>query len=41
MNPIPQVFTETPPKDDKLPDRVVRRNPKVYGGNYDPVVLEE
>jgi len=24
-----------------LADRVVRRNPKVYDGSYDPVVLEE
>jgi len=26
---IPQVPTETPPEEDKLVDRVARRNPKV------------
>ena len=41
MKLILQVPTETPPKDDKLADRVARRNPKVYEENYDPVVLEE
>ena len=41
MKRIPQVPTETPPKDDKLADRVARCNPKVYDGNYDPVVVEE
>jgi len=41
MKQIPQVPTETPPKDDKLADRVVRCNPKAYDENYDPVVLEE
>jgi len=41
MKQIPQVPTETPPKEDKLADRVTRRNPKVYDGNCDPVVLEE
>ena len=41
MKRIPQVPTETPPKEDKLADRVARRNPKVYNGSYDPVVLEE
>jgi len=41
MKRIPQVPAETPPKEDKLADRVVRRNPKVYDGSYDPVVLEE
>jgi len=35
------VLTKTLPKDDKLADRVARRSPKVYNGNYDPVVLEE
>jgi len=38
MKRIPQVPTETPPKDNKL---VARRNPKVYHRNYDPIVLEE
>ena len=41
MKRIPQVPTEAPPKEDKLADRVARRNPKVYDGSYDPVVLEE
>jgi len=41
MKQIPQVSTETPPKEDKLVDRVARRNPKVYDVTYDPVVLEE
>jgi len=41
MKWIPQVSTETPHKEDKLADRVARRNPKVYDGTYDPVVLEE
>lgn len=41
MKQISQVPTETPPKDDKLADRVARYNPKVYDRNYDPVVLEE
>jgi len=34
---IPPIPTE----DDKLADRVVRCNPKVYDGKYDPVELEE
>ena len=38
---IPEVPTETPTKDNKLVDRVARRNPKMYDGNYDPIVLEE
>jgi len=41
MKRIPQVLIETPPKDDKLAHMLARRNPKVYDGNYDPVVLEE
>jgi len=41
MKRIPQVPTETSPKEDKLADRVARQNPKVYDGSYDPVVLEE
>ena len=41
MKRIPQVPTETPPKEDKLADRVVRRNPKVYDGTYDPVIWGE
>ena len=41
MKRIPQVPAETPPKEDKLADRVARRNPKVYNGSYDPVILEE
>ena len=32
---------ETPPKDDKLADRVARHNPKVYDGKYDPMELKE
>jgi len=30
-----------PPKDGKVADRVAWYNPKVYGGKYDPVELEE
>jgi len=41
MKRISQVPTETPPKEDKLADRVVRCNPKVHNRTYDPVVLEE
>ena len=41
MKQIPLVPAETPLKDDKLVDRVAQCNPKVYDGNYDPVVLEE
>jgi len=41
MKRIPQVPTETPPPEDKLADMVARRNPKVYDGTYDLVVLEE
>ena len=41
MKRIPQVPVETPPKEDKLADKVARHNPKVYDGNYDPVILEE
>jgi len=41
MKGIPQVPTETPSKDDKLTDRITRRNLKVYDRNYDPVVLDE
>ena len=41
MKRIPQVPTETPPKENKLADRVAQRNPKVYDGSCDPVVLEE
>jgi len=41
LKQIPQVPTETSPKDDKLADRIEQCNPKVYDGNYDPVVLEE
>ena len=41
MKWIPQVPTETPPKDDKLADRVARYNPKVYDEKYDPVELKE
>jgi len=40
MKRIPHVPTETPPKDNKLADRVARRNLKVYDGNYDLVVLK-
>jgi len=38
---IPQVPTQTLPEDDKLAESVAQCNPKVYDGNYDPVVLEE
>jgi len=41
MKQIPQILAETPLKEDKLANRVARCNPKVYDGNYDPVVLEE
>jgi len=41
MKRIPQVPAETPPIEDKLANRVARRNPKMYDGSYDPVVLEE
>jgi len=41
MKWIPQVPTETPPKDDKLADKVARHKPKVYDENYDQVVLKE
>jgi len=41
MKRIPQVHAETPPKEDKLADRVARCNSKVYDGSYDPAVLEE
>ena len=41
MKRIPQVPTKTPPKEDKLANRVARRNPKVYDGTYDPVVLKQ
>ena len=41
MKRISQVPTETSPEDDKLADMVAWRNPKVYDGNYDPVVLDE
>jgi len=41
MRQIPQVHVETPPKNDKLANRVARHNPKVYEGKYDPVQLEE
>ena len=33
--------TKISPKEDKLADRIARRNPKVYDENYDPVVLKE
>ena len=41
MKRIPQVSTETPPKEDKLADRVARLNPRVYDETYDSIVLEE
>jgi len=41
MEQIPQVPTETPPKEDKWEEKVARRNPKVYDGTYDPVLLAE
>jgi len=41
MKRIPQVLTETPPKKDKIANRVAQCNPKVYGGSYNPVLLEE
>jgi len=41
MKRIPQVPAETSLKEDKLADRVARRNPKVYDGSDDLVVLEK
>ena len=41
MKRIRKVLAEAPLKEDKLADRVARRNLKVYDGSYDPVVLEE
>jgi len=41
MKQISQVPTETPPKEDKLVDRVAWCDPKVCYRTYDPVVLEE
>jgi len=41
MKRIPQVPAKTPPKEDKLADRVAWRNRKGYDGSYDPIVLEE
>ena len=41
MKRIHQVPAETPPKEDKLADMVAWCNPRVYDGNYDPMVLEE
>jgi len=41
MKRIPPVPTKTSPKEDKLADRVARRNPTVDDGTYDLVVLEE
>jgi len=41
MKRIPQVPTKTPPKEDKLVDRIAHCNSKVYDRTYDPVVLEE
>jgi len=41
MKRIPQVPTETPPKEDKLANRVAWHNLKVYDGTYHLVVLEE
>jgi len=41
MKRTPQILAKTPPKEDKLVDRLAQCNPKVYDGNYDPVVLEE
>jgi len=35
MKRIPQVSAETPPKENKLADRVAQCNPKVYDGSYD------
>jgi len=37
MKQIPLASFEISPKDDKLVDRVARRNPKVYDGKYDLV----
>jgi len=41
MQHIPLVPLVDPPKEDKLANRVVRRNPGTYGGSNDPVELEE
>jgi len=41
MKRITQVPAETLPNEDKLADMVAWRDPKVYDGSYDPVVLEE
>jgi len=41
MECIPLVPLVNPTKKDKLADKVVRRDPKTYGGSYDPMVLEE
>jgi len=38
---IPLLPPINPPKEDNLTDRVVRHNPKTYGGSYDPMELEE
>jgi len=41
MRQIPLVPIEAPLKNNKLADRVGRRNPKVYDGNYYLIVLGE
>jgi len=40
MKHIPPVPPINSPKEDKLSYRVARRNPKTYGGSYDPMKLE-
>jgi len=41
MKHIPPVPYENPHEEDKIADRVARRNPKTYYRSYDPVELEE
>ena len=41
MKRIPRTCTKILRKDDKLANRVARRNPKIYYGKYDAIELEE
>ena len=41
MQRIPPSPPVNPTKEDKLADRIARRNPKTYDGNYNPMELEE
>ena len=36
----PPIPLKGPAKEDKIADRVARRNPKIYDGKYDPIKLE-